>query len=170
MDIVKMSVKDLLNAMAPYNPRAITEGDMEALMRSMDVFGLVEPIVYNKRTETVVGGHQRVMAAKALGWEDMDVVIVELDEKREKALNLALNKISGDWDQSKLEAVLSELRGDPDMSLTGFNEAELVALLDKDTYVPEFKPGTAEEQASLDKVQGEVVCPECGHKFKPDVD
>ena len=81
---------------ADYNPRKeLGPGDPEfdKLKRSLDEFGYVEPVIWNKTTGRVVGGHQRITALKALGYEDVDCVVVELDETREKALNVALNKM-----------------------------------------------------------------------------
>jgi len=85
---------------AAYNPRKdLKPGDKEyeKLKRSIAEFGYVEPIIWNKTTGNVVGGHQRLKVLLDLGQTEIDCVIVELDDKREKALNLALNKIQGDW-------------------------------------------------------------------------
>ncbi len=86
---------------ASYNPRKdLKPGDKEyeKLKRSIAEFGYVEPVIWNKTTGNVVGGHQRLKVLLDLGQTEIDCVIVELDDKREKALNLALNKIQGDWD------------------------------------------------------------------------
>ena len=121
MNISKMKINDLIPA--NYNPRKdLTENDTEyiKLKRSIQEFGYVEPIIYNKLTGLVVGGHQRLKVLKDLGWDEVDVVIVELDDTREKALNVALNKISGEWQFDKLKDLLEELdTGDIDISLTG---------------------------------------------------
>ena len=90
---------------AAYNPRKdLKPGDKEyeKLKRSIAEFGYVEPIIWNKTTGNVVGGHQRLKVLLDLGQTEIDCVVVELDDKREKALNLALNKIQGDWDETKL--------------------------------------------------------------------
>jgi DNA modification methylase len=93
-------------------------------------FGVVEPVVVNKATQHIVGGHQRVYAAEAEGIAEMPVVWVDLDDVGEKQLNLALNRISGAWDQELLEALLKELKvADADMELTGFSEDELARYL-----------------------------------------
>ena len=132
MNIIKRHIDDLVQA--EYNPRVdLKPGDKEydKLKRSIEEFGYVEPIIYNKRNNTVVGGHQRLKVLKDLGYTDIDVVEVDLDESNEKALNIALNKVSGDWDNEKLEELLNELNNeaDFDISLTGFDENEINSLL-----------------------------------------
>ena len=99
MQIEKKDINSLKPA--DYNPRKkLKPGDkeFEKLKQSIQEFGYVEPIILNKRTNTVVGGHQRLEVMKHLGYDQVDCVIVDLDEQKEKALNIALNKISGEWD------------------------------------------------------------------------
>ena len=108
---------------APYNPRAISEETLDSLAASISRFGLVEPVVWNRRTGNVVGGHQRLKVLHAQGVEHTDVVVVDFSAEDERTLNLALNKIQGDWDLPKLAIVLEELKlADADLSLTGFGE------------------------------------------------
>ena len=120
---------------AAYNPRKdLKPGDKEyeKLRRSIAEFGYVEPIIWNKTTGNVVGGHQRLKVLLDLGVTEIDCVIVELDDKREKALNLALNKIQGDWDETKLASLMAEFDASIfDVSLTGFDADEVDALLNK---------------------------------------
>lgn len=119
---------------ASYNPRrALQPGDCEyeALRRSLEQFGYVEPVIVNKTTGNIVGGHQRFSVLKSLGKTHIDCVVVELDEQKEKALNIALNKIQGEWDTDKLSSLLTELdEQDFDISLTGFEASEVEELLD----------------------------------------
>ena len=100
MRIEQLPIADLTPA--DYNPRKDLrpgDPDYEKLKRSLTEFGYVEPVIWNKTTGHVVGGHQRLKVLEDLGETTVDCVVVELDETREKALNVALNKISGDWDQ-----------------------------------------------------------------------
>ncbi|WP_406711895.1 site-specific DNA-methyltransferase [Trueperella pyogenes] len=131
MKLQKIAV-DKLNP-ADYNPRKeLKPGDaeFEKLTRSLTEFGYVEPVIWNKTTGNVVGGHQRLTALKHLGHTEVDCVVVELDEVREKALNVALNKISGDWDEAKLALVIADLDiADFDAELTGFDEKEIQQLI-----------------------------------------
>lgn len=119
---------------APYNPRVdLKPGDneYEKLKRSIHEFGYVEPLVWNERTGHLVGGHQRYKVLMEGKPQLLEVSVVNLDENKEKALNLALNKISGDWDQDKLVDLLNELNGeDLDIELTGFDADELMELLE----------------------------------------
>nr|WP_306428527.1 MULTISPECIES: site-specific DNA-methyltransferase [unclassified Corynebacterium] len=106
------------------------DAEFEKLTRSLTEFGYVEPVIWNKTTGNVVGGHQRLTALKHLGHTEVDCVVVELDEVREKALNVALNKISGDWDEAKLALVIADLDvADFDAELTGFDEKEIQQLI-----------------------------------------
>jgi len=120
-----------LDALRPsdYNPRMdLKPGDpeYEKLKRSVETFGYVEPIIWNKRTERVVGGHQRLKVMLDLGITEESVVQVDLRENDEKALNVALNKISGDWDMPRLKDLLEALdTGAYDVTLTGFDLAEI---------------------------------------------
>ena len=111
---------------AHWNPRKISEQDLAALRRSMKVFGVVEPVVVNRRTGMIIAGHQRVKAAEAEGIKTLPVVHVSLDKPGEKQLNLALNRIHGDWNEQALAAVLDELQSaGADMVLTGFMPGEI---------------------------------------------
>ena len=108
MVIEKKRISELLPA--SYNPRKdLKAGDAEyeKLKRSIEQFGYVEPIIWNKHTSNVVGGHQRLKVLKESGIEELDCVIVDLPEEKEKALNIALNKISGDWDKDKLALLIT---------------------------------------------------------------
>ncbi|MFP3153342.1 site-specific DNA-methyltransferase [Lachnospiraceae bacterium ZAX-1] len=127
MIIEKKNTADLLPA--EYNPRKdLKPGDAEyeKLKRSIEQFGYVEPVIWNKTTGKVVGGHQRLKVLIDMGISEVECVVVEMDEDKEKALNVALNKISGDWDKDKLALLITDLQGaDFDVSLTGFEPAEL---------------------------------------------
>lgn len=121
-------VATLLGMGAPYNPRRIEPDQLLALRHSLRQFGAVEPVVANRRTGRIVGGHQRVKAAEAEGIETLPVVWVDLDETAERQLNLALNKISGEWDEPALAALLEEL-GAAALDLTGFDGSEVEELI-----------------------------------------
>lgn len=128
---------------APYNPRKNLkpgDPDYEKLRRSIEEFGCVEPLVWNKRTGNLVGGHQRFKVLVARGDTEADVSLVDLPPEREKALNVALNKISGDWDPRKLAQLLDELVEIPgfDVELTGFDVPDVNALIAESLPTPEM--------------------------------
>ena len=127
MIIEKKKVTDLIPA--DYNPRKdLKPGDpeYEKLKRSLEQFGYVEPVIWNKATGRVVGGHQRLKVLIDMGITEVECVVVDLPEDKEKALNIALNKISGDWDKDKLAVLIADLQGTAfDVSLTGFDAAEI---------------------------------------------
>ncbi len=125
MEIVKVDINELMSP--EYNPRQITDEEMEKLKNSIKEFGYVDPIIVNKHNNHIVGGNQRYCALKSLGYNEVDVIFInEPDINREKALNIALNKISGEWDLVKLADIIDDLElNDFDISLTGFDELEL---------------------------------------------
>ena len=147
MQIEKLKTELLIPA--DYNPRKdLKPGDpeYEKLKRSMEQFGYVEPVIWNKTTSHVVGGHQRLKVLLDMGITEVECVVIEMNEEKEKALNIALNKISGDWDKDKLMLLIADLQGaDFDVSLTGFEPAELDALF-KDS----LKDGIHEDDFDVD--------------------
>lgn len=147
MNIEKKNVKDLLPA--DYNPRKdLQPGDpeYEKLKRSIEQFGYVEPVIWNKQTGRVVGGHQRLKVLIDSGITEVDVVVVDMNTEKEKALNIALNKISGEWDTDKLALVIADLQGaDFDVSLTGFDPEEL-----DDLFCDDVKDGVKEDDFDVE--------------------
>ncbi len=105
-----IAVSKLIGMASPYNPRNIDESELAALKLSLQTYGVVEPIVVNRKTKRIVGGHQRVRAAHDLGRKTLPVVWVTLTEAEEKKLNLALNRIQGVWDETRLGQLLAELK------------------------------------------------------------
>ena len=142
MKFVKKKITDLIPA--NYNPRKDLkpgDPDYEKLKHSMHEFGYVDPIIWNQQTGHVVGGHQRLKILQDEGIKEAECVVVNLDEEKEKALNIALNKISGDWDKDKLALLMTDLQAsDLDISLTGFDEDEISDLLatEDDTHDDDF--------------------------------
>ena len=123
---------------APYNPRvALKPGDSEytKILRSIEAFGYSSLLTWNRTTGHVVGGHQRLQVLRDLGWKKVKVSVVRFTLAKEKALNLALNQISGEFDSAKLSVLLSELQADDsiDESLTGFDADELAAAIAETT-------------------------------------
>ena len=141
---------------ADYNPRKISSGDYEKLTQSIKTYGLVDPIIINLNDNTVIGGHQRydvlmdmymdneidkelsLLKLGDIGWVFTDDQLNVKDENFEMALNLSLNKISGEWDDEKLAVVLEDLEVNGfDVELTGFNSEEVKQMTfveDKDEF------------------------------------
>lgn len=146
MEIEHIKITDLKPA--EYNPRRISDDDYQKLKNSISTFGLVDPIIVNLKNMHIVGGHQRydvlldehmldndflaelpMIRLGDVGFVFTDTELSIRDDDHEKALNLALNKISGEWDNDKLAEVLEELELSPiDIQLTGFSEPELEEL------------------------------------------
>ncbi len=144
---------------AKYNPRKdLKPGDPEykKLKKSMETFGYVEPIIWNKRTGQIVGGHQRLKILQHQGETEIECVVVDLDETQEKALNITLNKVTGAWDLPKLADLISELdNGIFDITLTGFDAAEIEHLFsqvhDKDVKEDDFDVDEALKEPVISK-------------------
>ena len=125
MNIIQIKIVDLKPA--SYNPRKISQKDMDDLVRGIAEFGFVEPIVVNKDM-TIIGGHQRVTAALHLDFDEVPAYVVDLSPEKAKALNIALNKIQGEWDYEKLQGVMADLP--PNLAtLSGFSHKELEKLV-----------------------------------------
>ncbi|WP_028893197.1 ParB N-terminal domain-containing protein [Syntrophorhabdus aromaticivorans] len=137
IEIENVSIRKLKPA--AYNPRKIDGATLDRLARGMEEFGIVDPIIINK-DGTVIGGHQRIKAAEKLGLSEVPCVRLDLDKTKEKTLNLALNKISGEWDMGLLKDLLIELdSGAFDIELTGFSAKELEKLMVRNTVEDAFK-------------------------------
>ena len=129
MELVKRQLADLKPA--EYNPRkALKPGDPEyqRIAASIEEFGYVDPIIINA-DNTIIGGHQRRTVMLDLGYTEADCILVEMDKTREKALNIALNKITGEWDEAALKDLLIDLdKADYNVGLTGFGGDEIEKL------------------------------------------
>lgn len=143
---------------AKYNPRRdLKPGDAEyeKLRRSIEEFGYVEPVIWNERTGNIVGGHQRFKVLTSLGYTEIECVVLDIDEQREKALNVALNKISGEFDIPLLSDLLRDLNEDGfDVSLTGFDAAEM-----EDLFKEKTSGKIKEDNFDADKAVAEIQTP-----------
>lgn len=143
MEIKELPLKELKPA--AYNPRKkLKKGDKEyeKIKQSLLKFGYVDPIIVNEEL-TVIGGHQRLTVLKDLDYETAKCVIVKLSKEDEKALNIALNKITGQWDDALLADLLLDLQeSDFNLDLTGFEPPEIDNILsnvhDKELSEDEF--------------------------------
>lgn len=184
MEIETIKITDLKPA--EYNPRRISDDDYQKLKNSISTFGLVDPIIVNLKNMHIVGGHQRydvlldehmldndflaelsMIRLGDVGFVFTDTNLSIADDDHEKALNLALNKISGDWDNDKLSMVLEDLEdSDLDLELTGFEEYELMELkFNNDIeYDDNISESDLSENTSSKEVRG-IICPYCGKEF-----
>lgn len=128
MNIKRIKLADVKPA--AYNPRRQLkpgEKEYEALKASISRWSLVEPLVVNLRTGNLVGGHQRYNVLLDLGHTEAEAAVVDLDEKQEKLLNVALNRIEGQWDYEKLQDLFEEFSAE-DIFATGYSDGELKTL------------------------------------------
>lgn len=164
MEIKKMKL-GLLQP-ADYNPRVDLQSndlEYESLKKSILRFGHVQPVVWNENTGHMVGGHQSLKVLQEIGCEDVECVVVHMSEPEEKALNIALNKISGRWDMDKLSEIMEEMVKEGLEMFTGFcekevekliEEAEPIAVSDSEINISEYSEETFEHK-----------CPRCGFLY-----
>ena len=143
---------------SPYNPRFDLQPDdpeYQKLEKSITTFGYIEPIIWNENTGNLVGGHQRFKILLAQGLKEIEVSVVNLSLEREKLLNLALNKISGGWDEDKLKALLDDIQKIPnlDLGLSGFGAAEISQIIDR------FHEPKDPDDFDVDRVVEEIKVP-----------
>ena len=135
---MKIEIKKLSELKpAPYNPRQSNAEQEKQLKSSLEKFGVVEPIIFNKQTGYIVGGHFRIRELKKLGYKEIECVIVDLNEADEKELNIRLNANTGSWDWDELANNWdSELLSDWGLEIPGF-EPKILEAEEDDFNVPE---------------------------------
>lgn len=202
MKIEKIKLTDIVPA--DYNPRQISPEEKTKLKNSIDNFGIVEPILINLSNMRIIGGHQRfdvifdehlldndlyaelnlLRLNESYGWVFPDNDKTLDSEDMEKALNLVLNRVSGDWNEEKLHQVFNDLQesGFNQMGLTGFDNSEITGFtgltdnrlnnativedddisLDETMIIPEEEPEYDESIA--DSIET-ITCPRCGYEL-----
>ena len=135
---MKIEIKKLSELKpAPYNPRQSNAEQEKQLKSSLEKFGVVEPIIFNKQTGYIVGGHFRIRELKKLGYKEIECVIVDLNEADEKELNIRLNANTGSWDWDELANNWdSELLSDWGLEIPGF-EPKILEAEEDDFTAPE---------------------------------
>lgn len=167
MNIVKVDIGKLI--FPSYNPRKklIPEDKIyKSIKASIEKFGYVDLIIVNKNF-TIIGGNQRVQILKDLGYTEIDVIQLDLNKKEEKALNIALNKIQGTWDEEKLNLLLTDLKTSlkDDFFTTGFNDKEVERLRKKFEKMPDIDPDIKIEAVKRTKTVKNIKCPNCKHEW-----
>ena len=143
---------------AEYNPRKkLKPGDKEyeKIKNSIEEFGFADPLVVNADM-TIIGGHQRLTVAMALGYTEVPCAVVDIDKVRERALNIALNKITGAWDENLLADLLKDIQdSDFDLGKTGFDPPEIDQLFsqvhNKDVKEDDFDVESELKQPAFSK-------------------
>ena len=141
------------------NPRYMSEDEMTKLVVSIKEFGMVDPLIIDEEG-VIIGGNQRYEAGLKLNLEDYPCVIVEgLSDAKKKTLNIALNKIMGEWDDIQLATVLMSIKNeDKDLLLyTGFDEKEINILIN--AIGENNQPFLEKELKTNNK------CPKCGYEW-----
>jgi ParB-like chromosome segregation protein Spo0J len=146
---------------AAYNPRVDLQPGMseyDLLAKGLESFGLVEPLVWNERSGNLVGGHQRFKILIAQGAFEVECSIVDLPDAKEKALNLALNKLGGDFDKPRLDDLLKDFGTDFDIGLAGFtfDDMESLEIDSAMTLADEVMDGLSQKPAHTKGTDGEA--------------
>lgn len=162
METTNIKIDDI--QLADYNPREISDHDFASLKQSLKEFGMLQPIVVNK-DHVIIGGHMRVRAWKDLGNTEVPCVVVDLPKDREKLLNIALNRISGQWDMEKLSEMVYKLsvESSEDLRLSGLDEVEVSGLLDS---VMEIKDGAEANDDTADLTPPEIPVTKLGDIYQ----
>lgn len=158
-----------------YNPRKIDDKNLSNLKKSLKEYGWLSPVVINsnpERENIVISGHQRIKAAKDLGMKEVPIVEVNLDSTKEKALNLAMNKIGGEFEEDKLIEVLQSIDQENEdvLALTGFDTTEINYLLGlKDGEKERIFAESAEDEFEAGNKhgieEGDIIVLEGKHKI-----
>ena len=177
LDVETVSIRDLIPA--DYNPRkSLTLKERMALRRSIKEYGMVYPLVVNKRNNVVVGGHQRLQELEDMGIDEVPVVWVDMDEEQERRANIQLNAIEADFDVEKLQELVHPMMPN-DIEDLGFTATEARALLSgifvnnsqKEALKESLEEGS-EDSPHNEEVEdsGETIftCPQCGYKGTDD--
>lgn len=190
MDFEDIKLTDIVPA--EYNPRRISEDEFNSLSNSIAEFGLVDPIIINLNNNKIIGGHQRydvlmnehlndnekynnlkLIRLGDIGWVFSEDSLTVKDEAHEKALNIALNKISGEWDNEKLHELFTDLdMSGFDINLTGFDDIEIKhlnfeqdILFDDDEDWELNESDLAHGEGEPDKAPKYITCPYCNKEF-----
>ena len=166
MYIKNVAVEEL--QLAEYNPRKDLQpedAEYQRIKNSLDKFGCVEPIIWNEKTGNVVGGHQSLKILIDEGVEAVDVSVVNLEPVEEKALNVALNKISGNWDIEKLTDIMQELVEKDYASFTGYSEKEIEKLIDQVNIDATISTLGEIDTADFSADNFKNKCPRCGFLY-----
>jgi ParB-like chromosome segregation protein Spo0J len=130
MEIENWKIDKVMGVFWADNPRSIADDELDRLRLSIREFGLVLPPIFNRKTDKLIGGHQRTLASKLEGLEEIPVLIVDYEESQATALALALNRIKGQWDYDLLTKAVEVLVEEDILELSGFDEAGLMGILE----------------------------------------
>lgn len=165
----KMSLADMKQA--PYNPRKDLrpeDEEYQQIRASIVNHGLLQPIVYNKRTGHDVGGNQRRKILMDGGVTEVTAAVIDVSLQREKEINIALNRIGNMWDQPKLRDIFAQLKEEGyDLTRTSFPENEIEELSKAmQAEVISFFEDQDEDEDTKEKPVRQYKCPYCGEVFE----
>jgi ParB-like chromosome segregation protein Spo0J len=151
MEYKQINLEDVKEAL--YNPRQITDQELNKLKESLQKFGCVRPLVINEATGNLVSGHQMLKAARELKIKTLPYLPVNVSDQEEKVLNLALNKISGSWDDAKLSNMLLSLKDIDIRHISGFSDDDIKSINTQYNFEDismEYKQLEAEAKEEMD--------------------
>jgi ParB-like chromosome segregation protein Spo0J len=135
----------------PDNPR---DGDVGAIITSISQNGWYGALIAQKSTNFVLVGNHRLMAVRQLGWKQVPVIFLDVDDRRARNIMLADNRVSdkADYNEDSLAALLSAAAADGDLLATGYDQEDVDALI-----------ASSMDMGPLDSEKPEKKCPNCGH-------
>jgi ParB-like chromosome segregation protein Spo0J len=150
------ALREPLDSLKPY-PRNPRRGDLGAIRESLKAHGQYRPIVVNRRNHEVLAGNHTYAAAASLGWTEIAVTWVDVDEDTAARIALVDNRASdlATWDDQLLADLLGDL---PDLSGTGFTQADLDQLLARLAPPDDFPDPE-------DGPDPDYQCPSCGYEW-----
>jgi ParB-like chromosome segregation protein Spo0J len=151
-----------------FNARRHGAKNKQVIKKSLESFGQVEPLVVQKTTMKVLGGNARLEVMQSLGWTTCDVVLVDLDEDRQKALAVMLNRAgeTAEWDKDTLKNTLQDLDlSGWDLDAIGFDELDLKLLDDTETFTKNDDLTGSKEFSEDEFKNFDHQCPRCGFEF-----
>jgi DNA modification methylase len=173
MNLVKMKIQELKTP--EYNPRkslVAEDEEYKKIKKSIEEFGYVDPVIVNSKNKNIVGGNQRYKVLQDLGYNEIDCILIDIEESKEKALNIALNKISGEWDNEKLYKLLDEIKSIDDNNFfsTGFDNKDFKQVK-KDfelsiNYKNNIKDDNFDEEKATEEVENKKIITKFGDIYQ----
>lgn len=157
LPIEKRKLSELIKP--DYNPRTLGKEEYDGLKESIKTFGYVDLLIVNKRNSHIVGGNQRSEVLKELGYDEIDVVVVDVDGKTERKLNVVLNSqaISGKYDDLKLSEILEELKLDDDYESLRLHKLDPLDLSDKFDDINSTEDREVNSEPPVSKCANEIA-------------
>jgi len=153
----KLKIERLKISALELHPQNARQGDVGAICQSLEAHGQYKPIVVQRSKMRVCAGNHTTQAAQALGWTEIDAVVLDVDDDQALRILLVDNRANdlATYDNSVLTDLLEHLvRSDYGLEGTGYDGSDLDDLLADLTPEP------------VESTRPETKCPACGHTWQ----